>query len=187
MPLQQVRELSPASSRRKSCSECVKAKRRCTLQLPSCIRCTKQNLPCQYYGQQPNTLNQTSLQITLARKDRRQSTPILTTQANDPRMTSMITQSELDLLTMNTLPFIDNFMVSSMSQLTSPTIYAPSIVGEASFGPMPKAWEPRFKYAIKQLELTPSSMVRENQTPWSHPLLYDDFMPKSIQGTSSSA
>ncbi|PGH13312.1 hypothetical protein AJ79_03728 [Helicocarpus griseus UAMH5409] len=36
------------SSRRKSCSACVKAKRRCDLRLPQCRRCSARGLRCQY-------------------------------------------------------------------------------------------------------------------------------------------
>lgn len=34
--------------RRKSCGECVKAKRRCDQRLPTCLRCTKKGLHCEY-------------------------------------------------------------------------------------------------------------------------------------------
>lgn len=37
-----------SSTRRKSCSGCVKAKRRCDLRLPNCGRCRKRNLNCSF-------------------------------------------------------------------------------------------------------------------------------------------
>lgn len=37
-----------SSTRRKSCSGCVKAKRRCDLRLPSCSRCQKRRLDCSF-------------------------------------------------------------------------------------------------------------------------------------------
>lgn len=38
-------------SRRKACQECVKAKRKCGMELPRCRRCQKKNITCAY----PNT------------------------------------------------------------------------------------------------------------------------------------
>jgi hypothetical protein len=42
----------------------------------------------------------------------------------------------------------------------------------------------RVGYGIEQLKVAVSSMVLATQTPWSHPLLYEDFMPRCLQGTS---
>ncbi len=34
--------------RRKSCAACIKAKRRCTLEFPACLRCSQRNMECKY-------------------------------------------------------------------------------------------------------------------------------------------
>ncbi|KAK3318950.1 hypothetical protein B0H66DRAFT_253510 [Apodospora peruviana] len=34
--------------RRKSCAACIKAKRRCTLEIPACLRCSQRQLDCKY-------------------------------------------------------------------------------------------------------------------------------------------
>jgi len=39
---------SNLQGRQKLCFECAKAKRRCDLRVPSCLRCSKQHLPCSY-------------------------------------------------------------------------------------------------------------------------------------------
>lgn len=41
--------------RKKSCHQCRVAKTRCTLTLPSCLRCTKKNLDCKYDARRENT------------------------------------------------------------------------------------------------------------------------------------
>jgi hypothetical protein len=43
----------------------------------------------------------------------------------------------------------------------------------------------RLQYSIDRLHEAPSTMVSELQTPWCHPTLYRDSMPKSIQGTTT--
>ncbi len=48
----------------------------------------------------------------------------------------------------------------------------------AHIAPWPKA---RIEYSIEQLKLAPKMMVEQNCTPWAHPNLYDDFMPRSLQ------
>lgn len=45
----------------------------------------------------------------------------------------------------------------------------------------------RIGYGIEQLKLAVSTMVLATQTPWSHPLLYEDFMPRCLQGTTSAS
>lgn len=43
--------------RRKSCTACVKAKRRCDLLTPQCTRCFQKSLECVYHGQVPRKKN----------------------------------------------------------------------------------------------------------------------------------
>lgn len=44
------------------------------------------------------------------------------------------------------------------------------------------ALETNFSYAMDRIRAAPSTMLQENQTPWSHPLLYRDNMPREMQG-----
>ncbi len=39
----------------------------------------------------------------------------------------------------------------------------------------------RLQYGVDKLKAAPEQMVLENQTPWSHPALYRDTMPRSMQ------
>lgn len=45
-----------------------------------------------------------------------------------------------------------------------------------------KTLEYRFSYAVEKIQYAPRQMLLELQTPWSHPLLYKDEMPRVMQG-----
>lgn len=44
------------------------------------------------------------------------------------------------------------------------------------------ALETNFSYAMARIRAAPSTMLLENQTPWCHPLLYRENMPRVMQG-----
>lgn len=44
------------------------------------------------------------------------------------------------------------------------------------------ALETNFSYAMDRIRAAPSNMLMENQTPWCHPLLYRESMPRVMQG-----
>lgn len=44
------------------------------------------------------------------------------------------------------------------------------------------ALETNFSYAMDRIKAAPSTMLLENQTPWCHPLLYRENMPREMQG-----
>lgn len=44
------------------------------------------------------------------------------------------------------------------------------------------ALETNFSYAMDRIKAAPETMLLENQTPWCHPLLYRENMPRVIQG-----
>ncbi|KAK4188721.1 hypothetical protein QBC35DRAFT_495403 [Podospora australis] len=44
----------------------------------------------------------------------------------------------------------------------------------------------RLAFSIEKIRDAPRQMVMENQTPWSHPLLYESSMPQSMQDAYSS-
>ncbi|KIV99143.1 hypothetical protein, variant [Verruconis gallopava] len=52
--------------RRKSCSACVKAKRRCDMLLPQCTRCFQKKANCVYNGQAPRDRRPASMSATTA-------------------------------------------------------------------------------------------------------------------------
>ncbi|KAM0243448.1 hypothetical protein ACHAPO_000296 [Fusarium lateritium] len=63
------------------------------------------------------------------------------------------------------------------------TLTAPST---KDFSHVPERILNRLQWAVDEIKRAPEKMVLENQTPWSHPLLYKDGMPRSIQDAHSS-
>lgn len=49
--------------------------------------------------------------------------------------------------------------------------------------PMPDAVSRKLSYALDEIKKVPAMMVLETQTPWCHPRLYEEHMPRSMQGT----
>jgi hypothetical protein len=52
-----------------------------------------------------------------------------------------------------------------------------------SFDTMPDAVSRKLSYALDEIKKVPAMMVLETQTPWCHPRLYEEHMPRSMQGT----
>ncbi|TWU75132.1 hypothetical protein ED733_002773 [Metarhizium rileyi] len=44
----------------------------------------------------------------------------------------------------------------------------------------------RLRFALDEIKKVPSLMISETQTPWCHPLLYKDGMPRSMQDAHAS-
>lgn len=61
--------------------------------------------------------------------------------------------------------------------------YAPRRVDLAG---LHSALETNFSYAMDRIKAAPSNMLLENETPWCHPLLYRDAMPRVMQGKFTS-
>ncbi|KAJ6096629.1 hypothetical protein N7486_007375 [Penicillium sp. IBT 16267x] len=47
--------------------------------------------------------------------------------------------------------------------------------------PLPEVIANNLQFAIEILEQSPRTMVLENQTPWCHPKLYQNYMPRAMQ------
>jgi hypothetical protein len=39
----------------------------------------------------------------------------------------------------------------------------------------------RIGWSVNELKLVPTMMIEQNGTPWQHPMLYEEYMPKSLQ------
>lgn len=58
----------------------------------------------------------------------------------------------------------------------------PAALGRLDLAGLHAALETNFSYAVERIKTAPSSMLLNNQTPWCHPLLYRDNMPREMQG-----
>jgi hypothetical protein len=73
-----------------------------------------------------------------------------------------------------------NHDMTSFGQSSSPTLFTPPVTVDQGLFELPDFSASRLNYGISELKMAPSRMVLENQTPWSHPLLYEDRMPSSM-------
>ncbi|KAF2178892.1 hypothetical protein K469DRAFT_598139 [Zopfia rhizophila CBS 207.26] len=169
--------------RQKSCTECVKSKRRCDLQQPCCLRCGRQKLICSYPSRPvvddtPSTQDDSPMSDGIADNGtfpfdiptlpNHQDTELLDFDFN----VGIESIDVLNDLLNNTEP----------EELALPLVrsnYAPGKQSSASH--ITSFAYSRINYPIEQMKLALAVMVSENQTPWSHPLLYEDEMPRFLQ------
>jgi len=68
-------------------------------------------------------------------------------------------------------------LVHQPSTLTAPT--------RKELGPLPEGVRRKLQYPIQLVKTVPRMMVEELQTPWCHPKLYEDEMPRAMQDAYS--
>ncbi|OAQ85040.1 fungal zn(2)-Cys(6) binuclear cluster domain-containing protein [Purpureocillium lilacinum] len=97
-----------------------------------------------------------------------------TTAASDLCAADLGDFSDVSLLGFSTdASVIDMDLVHQPSALSAPTA--------REFQDIEDAISRRLRFAIEEIRKTPSMMIAETQTPWCHPLLYRDGMPRSIR------
>lgn len=184
-----------SQGRQKSCAECVKAKRRCDLRQPECIRCYKQRLTCSYPPQplsrstetQDNTskaLNNIGIQGNFINTEGAEA--LIFNHDNTNINGALISASNTELLDfdllagINPLAFLESSLHNSSNHddQIAPRRSLEKWFDETHLDPSIK---PRLEYTIKQLKLVPKMMVNSNETPWGHPMLYDEYMPRNLQ------
>ncbi|KAH8911161.1 hypothetical protein BR93DRAFT_964975 [Coniochaeta sp. PMI_546] len=223
--------------RRKSCQACIKAKRRCDLGQPACLRCTQRLLECQYSSavsaarriNAANTGKQRPLAAgsmstppsALQKREGTESTG--ETEYNNMLFTDPLAMenpapdaefdffdTELDMLQFLNDPPMEtqeeNTDLSSCAPVfTVPRPPSPSynkldlilhikenlalaLQPEGTRGTTPLSFTltHRLQYSIDLVKDAPRRMVVDLQTPWSHPELYRDNMPRSMQDAIAS-
>ena len=197
--------------RRKSCIACGKAKRRCNLTLPACHRCSERKLECRYPSKAvvirrtfraKSTRNKTpAAQTSCSELPLALSTwsPLTSPSSHpdvavsflgapeDPETTSAPNFGLLDYMIDNDDDPIDEILRTtgdSLSRQQSLALPSPSLLVFGSgdvIDPFTFSVAKRLQYAIDEITRAPQNMALENQTPWCHPLLYRDCMPRTIQ------
>ncbi|CEF76908.1 unnamed protein product [Fusarium graminearum] len=180
-----ARERRNPPTRRKSCAACTKAKRRCDFAIPACLRCSQRRIHCQY----PSRVMRE--QFSSSEASVAVSPDYLTTDDSSPQLAESLPSdtpiiedfnaviSGLDAcsedLGVLEFPLEDN----TLKFVEQPwTLTAPST---QDFSHVPQRILNRLQWATDEIKRAPEKMVLENQTPWSHPLLYKDGMPRSLQ------
>lgn len=178
--------------RRKSCEACKTAKRRCDLGLPACSRCIHRDVACVYPWRQPcENLSEApplinlpgDLQETFNTTCQIQPSLDLHPQPVFPVMTGVV----------DSLPGCHNqwshFSGISMElpdrEINAGPNFDLTIPRARHRRPLPEVIANNLQFAIDILEQSPRMMVLENQTPWCHPKLYQNYMPRAMQGKSS--
>lgn len=157
----------PAIPRRKSCRACAKAKRRCDLILPVCSRCSQRRLNCEY----PLLLEASRLPFSLGSAPDFNTFDIL-----QPVATATLYQQPPP-----PIPYVSVIPSSSYrkSHRTSKKLLSPPLSVKPLFT---SGMSSRLQITLDVLQNAHRTMVLENQTPWCHPLLYKNGLPRVMQG-----
>ena len=188
MPPDYSRRSNP-QGRQKSCLECAKAKRRCNLQHPRCTRCSRQNLACAYPPQPglaatPRTQSETTTPEEIF--GLRDSGDIFGLDAEPPDVSVPggelidfdFSVGEGSAQAFNDLPY-DGGNGGEDAGFTDVSYVPDRSFSASHITPFVRS---RIEYSMEQLQLAPKMMVERNATPWIHPRIYEEYMPKSMQG-----
>ncbi|KAF2704410.1 hypothetical protein K504DRAFT_537914 [Pleomassaria siparia CBS 279.74] len=152
------------SSRRKSCGECVKAKRKCGMELPKCKRCQKKNIACGY----PN--NRASVHETVIPDLEFPWLDDLMRDSNILPWTGVL-QPQLEMLSgtpqQNLAPYqnIPEYLIATDTQGTARSTMARA----------------ETEAALHRFKTWPDKWLKEGKAPFIHPRLYISGMPKPLQ------
>ena len=151
-----------AIPRRKSCRACAKAKRRCDLMLPACSRCSQRRLGCEY----PLLLEASKLSFSL------EAVPDFNDfHIHQPTSTALYEQPPPPIPIPSSYP--KSHRTGKKLSLSSPPSVKPLFTSGMSS---------RLRITLEVFQNAHRTMVLENQTPWCHPLLYKNGMPRVMQG-----
>lgn len=196
-----ARERNNPPPRKKSCAACIKAKRRCDFAVPACLRCSQRHIQCQYPSRTPRAKVKASSRdpyepaplqdvvvpgVTLG-DDCIGGTKTTACQFGPPAAVDLEVLSQYsthscvsDLAALDYVAESQDYdIVHQPSMLTAPAT-------KGLHDRLTEVIARRLQFSLDQIEKAPRTMVMETQTPWSHPLLYADIMPRSMQGTRAS-
>lgn len=160
-----------AIPRRKSCRACAKAKRRCDLVLPVCSRCSQRRLNCEY----PLLLEASKISFRL------DSLPDFNPfDICQPIAASLYQQPPPPIpipIPITHVPVIPS-SYQKVYRADEKSISPPLSVKPLFTSRMSS----RLRITLDVFQNAHRTMVLENQTPWCHPLLYKNGMPRVMQG-----
>src|SRR5262245_39349071 len=157
-------------SKRKSCSECVKAKRKCGLELPKCTRCAKKSIICAYPSIR-NVVNDTNFPEL--------DFPWLDDLMRDPNLLPWEggLQPQLDMAAAST----GTDSGRSESSLQSTTLSETGYLEVAEKPQRSTLARAETEAALHRFKTWPEKWVLEGKAPFIHPRLYTTSMPKPLQ------
>jgi hypothetical protein len=179
--------------RRKSCLACTRARRRCDQATPACQRCAQRTIDCQY----PQGTRPRRTPVVVSAPGSTPSTsvnqiPGLFDLPTTPFASFDILGTSDDLFGGPDLNFMDLEADQSLESGRALDVVNPPPPTTATLALVPsrlttdaqrtRALTSRLQYGVDQVIAAPRMMVLENQMPWCHAHLYDDGMPRSMQG-----
>jgi Fungal Zn(2)-Cys(6) binuclear cluster domain len=197
-----------AMTRRKSCGECVKAKRRCDLLSPACTRCTKRRLNCSYAGsrnyrrskpdEDGNTISIDFNNLTSSSNLELLSESTDSVLMDYPASTTQIPDNDHTTNLLNENGILE--MLQSPEALYGLQALEPAFLRYPSAGDFIESYQlmrsiegstftdgnmmdssPRILHAMEEIKAIPELLIKEDGTGWIHPMLYREYMPRSMQ------
>ncbi|KXH52660.1 hypothetical protein CSAL01_13088 [Colletotrichum salicis] len=194
--------------RRKTCIACIKAKRRCDHGQPACLRCSRRNIACDYFAPPATSRSKGNAgdHVLRTQKSRRPQHPSSPTQVPAPLLddgagsdASLIPWSQNpDLLPLDMGDLEDvNFDLAFDELITTDAFFERPLIApcltprpdemlvpsyDAPSGSLEALVASRLQYSLDEIKKVPTTVVMENQAPWSHPYLYRAHMPRDMQG-----
>ncbi|KAK5626088.1 hypothetical protein RRF57_001803 [Xylaria bambusicola] len=181
--------------RRKSCAACIKAKRRCDLHQPSCLRCTQRRIDCSYPTPAGNHPKRRGGAIPSPSQS--ETSPIAQAQdeliMKDVALTETSTSWESSFdFSMDLSPaYTNNPSCAPFPNISfdEPVFHGLEFLDDVvdTHNPMDllrvasELKEKRLRYIIDAYKSAPEEMVLTGGTPWSHPALYKDSMPLCLE------
>lgn len=197
--------------RRKSCAACIKAKRRCTLDSPSCLRCTQRLIECRYPDTPAAPKRRPPRSRFVVEKDAF-PTPApshlvhLDPSPDDPLA---IPDVSLEYLAIAPDPVVfevdtttpdffhhppqdpaaadPNRIYHALPIITPrhdppPRTPPTTVATRLDLNPVLHAITSRLQFSMDKIFSSINQMVLECGTPWCHPSIYQNFMPKVVEG-----
>ncbi|PTB41771.1 uncharacterized protein TrAFT101_009614 [Trichoderma asperellum] len=188
-----ARERNNPPPRKKSCAACIKAKRRCDFAVPACLRCSQRRIECEY----PSRTPQVKAKVKAPKRVSHEPTPLQDVVVADGAVGDGCTgghaapvDGEASQYGMH--PFLCDLetldygaesqgydVVHQPSMLAAPTT-------KGLHDRLTEVVARRLQFSLDQIQKAPRTMVMETRTPWSHPLVYADGMPRSMQDAHAS-
>jgi hypothetical protein len=173
-----------SATRKKSCAACVKSKRRCDLQLPSCRRCRTKNLDCTYHSTEPRD------KAKAARPDWPVQVSALDSPARfqlhqhnttlDPRFAGFSTDGGACASLQDTwgLPLPSNYCIPEPRITNGPWSheFAPSFLNNE-----------QVHYIIGTIRAFVPSLAYTGSTQFAHQSLWDLYQPEAYQDSVAIA
>ncbi|KAM0525605.1 hypothetical protein ACHAPE_000313 [Trichoderma viride] len=196
-----ARERNNPPPRKKSCAACIKAKRRCDFAVPACLRCSQRRIQCEYPSRTPHAKVRASSHAA-NRPVPLQDVAVLDgalsdgcsggteTIAGQLRPTGTGELEDPGQYSFKPIPYNFETLDYAAEGQGHDVIHQPSMLAAPTtkgfHNRLNEVVARRLQFSLDQIRKAPKTMVMETQTPWSHPLLYADNMPRSMQDAHAS-